>query len=573
MDVSTHPTTPQRTGTAELVRWTTFAFSLLAGFYLFRETLNWMAWVFRDEQQDMGHGWLVPLFSLYLVWQRREQVRRACAAPSWAGVLLVLPGLLLAWVGSRGDQVRISQFAMIWLLWAVPYALWGRRLAVLLTFPAVYLLFTVPMAFLDFFTVRLRLLAAAVAAVVLNGVGIAVVRTGTGLHSPVSGGFNLDVADPCSGLRSLFAMTAIGAAYAYLTQQTRWQRWLLFVCAVPLAVIGNVIRIFLIAVVARFFGQQAATGFYHDYSGYVVFVVAVLLLMQVGNWVSRLGAPVAASLEAGPATVAAGPARISGAGWLAVACVPLLLAATATSLRLVPDPLIEPQDFLPAELPEQVGEYRGVRMWFCQNEQCLRSYEETELAVPASDAATAAPKCSACGGELNRISLGERTVLPADTRFLKRTYFGPGGDRYLVTIVINGESRMSIHRPELCLPSQGFFMDEAASAHVALPSGDPLTVRFVRFRRGSPARGGQSTMVQAYWFLSARHGTESHIERILISAVERALGNRVVRWAMVTITIDAPLDPTESKTRLAAFIRAWYPQVRGAVAQSDHGGQ
>ena len=126
--------------------------------------LAWLRFIFNEPTQDMSHGWVVPLFSLFLVWRRRREIAAAAGPPSLAGVLLCLPLLALLWLGERGDQPRLSQIAVYGLLWTLPYACFGRCLARRLLFPVAFLVFTVPLGFLDFFTVRLRLATAWISA-------------------------------------------------------------------------------------------------------------------------------------------------------------------------------------------------------------------------------------------------------------------------------------------------------------------------------------------------------------------------------------------------------------------------
>ena len=189
-----------------------FVLAFVALVWISRDLLAWMAFVFREPREDMGHGWIVPLFSLAIVWMRRKELSAARGKPSLLGFAALIPGILLFWVGTRGDQVRITQIAMFWILWSMTYAVFGLKFAKLMLFPVVFLLFTVPLSFLDIFTVKLRFLTSALAAGLLNGIGIPVVRTGTGLQCLAGEGFNLDVADPCSGLRSIFALSALTAA-------------------------------------------------------------------------------------------------------------------------------------------------------------------------------------------------------------------------------------------------------------------------------------------------------------------------------------------------------------------------
>ena len=102
------------------------------------------------------------------------------------------------------------------------------------------------------------------------------------------GSFNIDIADPCSGLRSLFALMALTAGYAYFNQPTWLRRGLLFAASIPIAIAGNVARIITMISVASFADADFALGFYHDYSGFVVFVVAILMMVAVGELITRL---------------------------------------------------------------------------------------------------------------------------------------------------------------------------------------------------------------------------------------------------------------------------------------------
>ena len=193
----------------------------------------------------------------------------------------------------RVQQTRLVLLSLIGVLWSVPFYAYGWGVARRLAFPCAYLVFCVPMTFLDSLTFPLRLFASTVAAGLLSGLGVPVARVGTMLVSPAGGGIQLDVADPCSGLHYVLAMLALTAGYAYFTQRTWARQWVLFLCAAPLAVAGNAARILAIGLVAAVFGQKAAMGLYHDYSGYVVFVVAIVLMIGVGNarntdWPERL---------------------------------------------------------------------------------------------------------------------------------------------------------------------------------------------------------------------------------------------------------------------------------------------
>ena len=536
-------------GRLRIVQLAAAVISLPLLFSLSRSVLWWMAFVFREPREDMGHGWIVPLFSAALIWRRRRDLAAAVGAPSWRGFACVLLGLFLFWVGVRGDQVRISQIGLFWTLWSLSYAICGAAFARLMVFPTVFLLFTVPLSFLDIFTVKLRFLTSALAAWLLNGIGIPVVRSGTGLHCLAGEGFNLDVADPCSGLRSIFALSALTAAYAYVTQKTLLKKWILFLCAVPVAILGNLVRIFSIAVVAKFCGQEVATGFYHDYSGYIVFLVGILAVMQIAAWLqgpkSKAGGT-AADVQ-GPGTLNIGdnaPGLNLKMAFPAVLSV-VMLAGTSIYLRTLPPPAEEPADFIATVLPP-LRDYRPMYPWFCQNEHCGK-VAETESPFEKPEA------CPSCGATMASASIGELTILPSDTGFRKCHYYDALGDVYRVTVVINGKSRQSIHRPEVCLPAQGFSMENGHVVEFRLDNGSTLPMRCVDLRRRDSA--SSLRMGQGYYFVSGHDLVASNLSRMLISIRDRAFRNRITRWAMVTLFCEEPLASTpEREKAVAAFL-------------------
>jgi exosortase len=252
-----------------------------------RSAVGWMIGRWEWAGADMSHGWLIPLVSLYMVWCKRHELRDVPKRLSWAGFSVVVMTLLLYLGGLRVQQTRFVLFSLIGLLWGIPFFLYGKHVAKMLLFPCAYLVFCIPMTFLDSLTFPLRLISSSVSVVLLNGIGIPVTRLGTAIHVNAGEGFSLDVAHPCSGLRYLLAMIALTTAYAYFTQKSPLKRGILSVASIPIAMIGNIARISLIAVAGIVFGEKFAVGFYHDYSGYVVFAVATLLMLGLGSLLQR----------------------------------------------------------------------------------------------------------------------------------------------------------------------------------------------------------------------------------------------------------------------------------------------
>jgi exosortase len=254
---------------------------------------RWMVIRWGDATFTVGeysHGWLIPFVSLAALWWKRNEIRTAPRQTLWAAVGWVVLGLALHWIGARVQQPRLSLAAFVLVIWAIPCFLYGPVIGRLLAFPCFYLLFCIPMNFFDSFSFQLRILATAVSTAVLQGLGIEVIRSGSAIRA-VNNAFALEVADPCSGIRSLLAMTALTAAFAYFSQRMLWKRVVLFASAVPLAVAGNIVRVLSIGIVAHFLGQDKALHYYHDYSGYSVFIVAVLLMLAIEKALNRAGRP------------------------------------------------------------------------------------------------------------------------------------------------------------------------------------------------------------------------------------------------------------------------------------------
>lgn len=254
-------------------------------------TPSLFVWVGRQwiaDGGDFSHGWIMPLVSLGVVWMKRKELAAARAKQSYIGLFVLLFSLVLHWAALRAQQPRVSLVAFVGVIWSIPFFLYGRKVAGMLLFPAGYLLLCFTSYLLISFTMSLRLASCAVSCGLLNGLGITSVRNGTAIYSAAAGGFNFDVADPCSGLRSLVVMTALAAPYAYFTQKSQIKRWVLFALSVPLAMMANITRIVTIAVVAEMFGKEIAVSIYHDYSGYLVFAVATMLMVSAGQLLNRI---------------------------------------------------------------------------------------------------------------------------------------------------------------------------------------------------------------------------------------------------------------------------------------------
>lgn len=229
---------------------------------------------------DYSHGYLIPFVALGVIWYKRDEFFAAPKQVCKIGLLVIVAALMIHWVGAKMQQTRLSLISLIMLLWGIPFYFFGWKIAKLLIFPCAYLIFCVPLNFLDALAGPLQILASTVGEHAVAGMGIECQRVGTQLLSPY---FQLNVEAPCSGLRSLLAMTALTAVYAYFTQDSFIKKWALFVLSIPIAVIGNVGRIIFIALTSVSVGERFGTSLAHDWGGYILFAVAIGLMVGVGR--------------------------------------------------------------------------------------------------------------------------------------------------------------------------------------------------------------------------------------------------------------------------------------------------
>ena len=230
---------------------------------------------------DYAYCRFLPLASLVALWWQRKAIAAAPKRPDWRGAPVVAFALGLHWIGVLAQQPRLSMAGLIVLLWGLPFLLYGTGVARRLLFPCGYLFLAIPLNFIDSMTAPLRLFATAASGWILNGCGLEVQRVGSGLFSGAGNAFSFNVAPECSGLRSLLAMTALMAFYAWYSQKTLAKKWALFLFCIPVAVVANICRIILVVVVAAFFGQDTAMGLWHDYSGYPIFLISILLMLSL----------------------------------------------------------------------------------------------------------------------------------------------------------------------------------------------------------------------------------------------------------------------------------------------------
>lgn len=248
----------------------------------FMPYLRWM-WEIWWRSPYYGHGPLIPLVSAWLVYsRRRDLVRTPDDGRGLWGVPVVILGLGLYALAVYWDVNFPQGFAMIMVLAGLVVLLFGWERARVVAFPVAYLAFMVPVdrLLVTQFSNPLQLISATLAAGFPRLVGLPVVLHGTSIAIP---DYTFEVAQACSGLKSIIAMGALSALFAYLVVAPMWKRIVLVVASVPVALAANVVRITATLMLGRVFSPAVAEGFFHNFSGLLVFAVALLGLFAIAR--------------------------------------------------------------------------------------------------------------------------------------------------------------------------------------------------------------------------------------------------------------------------------------------------
>ena len=238
------------------------------------------------HDDDMGHGFFVPVVSAYLAWQRRAELTAEKPVPNKWGLVLVILGSLQMMLGTLSAQIFIARTAFLVSLVGAVLFLGGTRTLKILAFPLFLLAFMFPIPAIIYarLTLPLQLFASSVAETILNFIGIPVLRDGNVLELASE---KLSVVDACSGIRSLLTLSYLALVYGYFFDRKVWMRWVLLVGTVPIAIAANATRVTLTGLISNW-RSDLAHGFLHTVEGWVLFCVAAALLFLFHQTVNRI---------------------------------------------------------------------------------------------------------------------------------------------------------------------------------------------------------------------------------------------------------------------------------------------
>ncbi|PNU19966.1 exosortase [Geothermobacter hydrogeniphilus] len=232
------------------------------------------AWI---HQADSSHGLLVPLVSLYFVWTCRERLRQAEASSSPSGLVLLSASLIVYLLALVGDIAVVARAMIVFSLAGLVLYLYGGKIFRILAFPLFFLLFMVPVpvSVIGLVALPLQTLATMISSSLIQLCSIPVLREGNMLYFVQT---QLEVAEACSGIRSIVALIMLGSIFVYFSKLGLTRKIILLCSAVPVALAANILRISGTGVLAHFYGDQVARGFLHEFSGLAVFIFGLLVL-------------------------------------------------------------------------------------------------------------------------------------------------------------------------------------------------------------------------------------------------------------------------------------------------------
>lgn len=247
---------------------------------LYRMGLQWA------NDEDMGHGFFVPVVAGYIAWRRRAELAATPPKTNWWGLAAVVFAGLMSVIATLGVELFTARLSFVVALVGTVLFLGGVKWIKLLAFPLSLLLFMIPIPAIIYssLTLRLQMFASQFAEMLISAVGIPVLREGNTLKLPSQ---TLDIVDACSGIRSLLSLLFLSLVYAYFTDKKVWMRWALLFATVPIAILANGIRVGVTGMLSEV-DTKLASGIYHETEGYILFIIALVALIIVHRLINLI---------------------------------------------------------------------------------------------------------------------------------------------------------------------------------------------------------------------------------------------------------------------------------------------
>ena len=534
------------------------------GYISTRSIFGWLQDIYAHSADD-NFGMFIPLTVVALLWWKRDKLATTSKKIWWPALALFALGIALHVLGYTVQQARLSIIGFFLGLYALVGLLWGRSMLRATFFPFFLFAFMVPLTGeMEGLTLPLRQLATKITVTLSHLLGIDVQQEGT-IIKDRAGHFSYNVEAACSGLRSLVTMLMLGCIFGFVAFRSRWKRGVLIASGVPLAVLGNVIRLLGIVIAANWkydqmiraqqpvpvaeHAAQTFGNFVHEQwvLQLVPYIPAFIGMMLLARWLREDAAPVKSE------TPSANPLSGHPAYGIALAALILTVGAAAflatqhsrqklgpPGVRLTNEPIYAVEGGASTNAPALVS---SNRVYLPAH---VLDYQSQSGNIPSITVAT----------------------LPKDTTFGRRIYGRPNGTVVDCQVVLMGADRSSIHKPQICLKGSGFdtTSSELTTMRVVRPHAYDLPIMRLNLQRQKPDANGTmrtEACVFVYWFVADHELTARHSERMWWMARDMLKTGVLQRWAYVICF--APCAPgTEETTfeHLKEFIAASVPEFQ-----------
>ena len=251
-----------------------------------------------STDDNYSHGFFIVPLAAYFAWERRVQFEHAPVRSSLFGLVVVALSLLMLVAGTLGAELFLSRASLIGVVAGTVLFLGGWQRLRVLIFPLAFLLLMIPLPALIFNKIAfpLQLLASNVGESAISSLDIPILREGNVL---ILANATLEVAEACSGIRSLVSLFTLGIVFGYFADRRLWVRSVIALSAIPVAILSNGLRVASAGVAAHNYGNAGVEGLFHEFSGWVVFVVAFLMMLTLQRLVLHFAPPPVA--QASPA--------------------------------------------------------------------------------------------------------------------------------------------------------------------------------------------------------------------------------------------------------------------------------
>ena len=269
------------------VLWAGIAVTFLLLGFIFFDGLSFMVGLW-NEREEYGHGFIIPFITLFLIWQKKDQLEKIQFNGSWLGLSGVLLGFGLYYAGELSSLYIIIQYAFVFTLLSLLLSLVGMKAFRVILVPLLILVFMIPLPnfFLNNLSSQLQLISSKIGVAVIRLFDISVYLQGNVIDL---GAFKLQVVEACSGLNYLFPLMALGFIAAYFFTGSFWKKAIIFISTIPITVLMNSFRIGVIGVTVEYWGQEMAEGFLHDFEGWAVFMSCITILVAEMWILAKIG--------------------------------------------------------------------------------------------------------------------------------------------------------------------------------------------------------------------------------------------------------------------------------------------